>query len=251
MNKITAIITCFNEAHNIVECIQSVSFADEILVVDSYSTDKTVELARTQKCTVVQHEYETPSKQKNWIIPQAKNEWILLLDADERITPELQKEVLEVLKNPQKEAYWIYRTDHFMGKRLRFSGIQGDKVVRLFMRDKCRYNSKYVHEEIDLPPNLKVGYLKQRMLHNTYTTLNAFYEKLNRYADWQAQDYLPKTGHVTFYHLNFKPAFRFFKHYIWGLGILDGFPGYVFAATQSYAVKMRYIKVKQLQKNIP
>lgn len=250
MHKLSAIITCFNEAHNIEEVIDSVAFADEVIVVDSYSTDNTVELAKGKKCTVLQHKYETPSKQKNWIIPQAKHEWILLLDADERITPELKDEIFEVLTSPKKDAYWIYRTDHFMGRKLHFSGIQGDKVVRLFLRDKCRYNSNFVHEEIDLTSGLKVGFLKNRMQHNTYTTLNAFYEKLNRYADWQALDYQKKTGHITFYHLMLKPAFRFFKHYVWGGGILDGFPGYVYASSQAYAVKMRYIKLKQIQKNI-
>ena len=249
MEKLTAIIPTSNEAHNIEEVLQTVAFADEIIVVDSHSTDTTVELAKKHTDRVLTHHFETHAKQKNWAIQQASNEWILLVDADERITPELQKEIIDILSQAKDNvAYWIYRKNKFLDSTLKYSGIQGDKCIRLFRKSKCRYEEKYVHEEIISTG--KVGYLKHRMRHNTYRDLNLFYNKLNYYADLQAQDYLKKTKRVNAYHLWLKPNFRFFKHYIIGRGFLDGFPGYVYAITQKHAVKMRYIKLKMLQKQI-
>lgn len=249
MEKLTAIIPTGNEAHNIEEVLKTVAFADEIMVVDSFSTDNTVELAKKYTNFIIQREYENSASQKNWAIPQASHEWILLVDADERITPELEAEIKSILAKPNENvAYWIYRDNLFMGQALKHSGISGDKCIRLFRKSKCRYEEKHVHAEIITEG--KVGALQQRMLHNTYVGLNPFYNKMNRYADWQAKDYNKKTKKVTWIHLWFKPNFRFIKHFILGRGFLDGFPGYVYAITQKHAVKMRYIKLKMKQDNI-
>lgn len=247
MEKLTAIIPTGNEAHNIEAVLESVSFADEIMVVDSLSTDNTVELARKYTDFILQREYEYSASQKNWAIPQATNEWILLVDADERITPELKDEIQDILKEgTDKAGFWIYRDNLFMGRQLKNSGIKGDKCIRLFRKSLCRYEDKHVHAEIIADG--EVGFLKHKMLHDTFVSLDHFYNKMNRYAGWQAEDYLKKVKHVTFYHLWLKPAFRFFKHYILGLGFRDGFEGYVYAITQKHAVKMRYIKLKILLK---
>lgn len=250
MEKIhlTAIITTFNEEHNIEDTIRSVLFADEIIVVDSFSTDKTPELAKKFNINFIQHEYVSGSAQKNWIIPKAKHNWVLILDADERITPELKEEIIEVLKNdPEESGFWIYRTFYFMGKLIRHSGWRNDKVIRLFQRDQSRYNNKYVHEE--LITDGKVGYLKNKLYHNTYTTLDEYIEKLNRYATLQAMDYDPKVGKINVYHLVLKPFYRFIKHYFIHTGFLDGFPGFVISIISAYAVRMRYIKLWLLRKN--
>ena len=133
--NLTAIITTFNEEHNIEDVIKSVAFADEILVVDSYSTDNTTQIARSLGASVIEHEYINGATQKNWIIPQARNPWIILLDADERVPDQLRNEIIEVLKtNPEVAGFWIYRTFHFMGKLIKHSGWKNDKVIRLFKR---------------------------------------------------------------------------------------------------------------------
>jgi hypothetical protein len=134
-----------------------------------------------------------------------------------------------------------------MGKLIRHSGWRNDKVIRLFQKDKSRYNNKYVHEE--LITDGKAGYLKNKMYHNTYTTLDAYIEKLNRYASLQALDYDPKVGKITLYHLFIKPSYRFIKHYFIHFGFLDGFAGFVIAIVSAYAVRMRYIKLWLLRKN--
>jgi glycosyltransferase involved in cell wall biosynthesis len=249
MNKLTAIIPTGNEIHNIEAVINSVSFADEILVVDSYSTDGTYEKALELATKVIRRNYEYSASQKNWAIPQAQHEWILLVDADERVTPELKVEIITILNNPQPNvvAYWIGRMNHFMGERVNYSGWRNDKVIRLFKRDACKYQDKQVHAEIIA--NGKVGFLKEKLYHNTYITFDAYLEKMNRYAWWQANDYDKKTGKLTPYHFIIKPFWGFFKHYIVQSGFRDGVVGLTIGYVQGYVVFMRYAKLWLLRKN--
>lgn len=244
MEKITAIIPTGNEEHNIRGVLESVSFADEIMVVDSFSTDDTIKIAREYTDVILQRKYHYSASQKNWAIPQAKHDWIILVDADERVTPALQEEILSILKNPPTDgtvAYWIYRMNHFMGKRVHYSGWRNDKVIRLFKRDRCIYEDKMVHAEIIADG--KVGFLKNKFHHNTYISLDHHLEKLNRYAAWQARDYDKKTNRLGIYHFALKPFWSFFKHYIIQLGILDGVVGFIISILQAYAVMMRYAKL--------
>jgi glycosyltransferase involved in cell wall biosynthesis len=247
--KLTAIIPTGNEEHNIRGVLESVAFADEIMVVDSYSTDKTVEIAREYTNFILQREFDYHSAQKNWAIPQATHEWILLVDADERVTPELREEIEAVLRNPPRDntaGYWIYRTNHFMGKRVYFSGWQNDKVIRLFRKSKCRYEDKMVHEEIIA--NGKVRFLKNRFYHNTYRGIDKHIAKLNVYASRQAIDYDKKTGMLTPFHFVIKPMWGFFKHYILQQGFRDGVVGLTIAYVQSYSIFMRYVKLWLLRR---
>lgn len=247
--KITAIIPSFNEEKNIEKALKSVLFADEIIVVDSFSTDKTVEIAEKYATKVIQHIYESPSKQKNWIIPQAKHQWIILLDADEWITDSLQSEIEKtMLDTSDNDCYWIGRDNFFMGEQIKYSGWQGDKVIRLFKKT-CKYNNKHVHEEI-VTENKKVAWLINKLSHNTYTSIDNYISKLNRYAEWQAKDYDGKVKKITFFHLAFKPIHRFVKHYFIKGGILDGVPGFTISILQAYAVGMRYVKLWLLRKKM-
>ena len=242
MEKLTAIIPTWNEEMHIQEAIRSVAFADEVLVVDSFSTDRTVELARAQGARIIQREYENSASQKNWAIPQAIHNWILLLDADERVTEPLGKEIQALLmQGPNKVGYWMYRKNHFMGKPIRFSGWRKDKVIRLFRKDRCRYESKHVHAEIVADGS--VGFLKNKLLHFSYRDMEHYMAKLDRYAEWQSHDFDPHTGRITLWHLGIKPAIRFLKHYIWQLGVLDGHRGFIIAWLQAYAVHMRYARL--------
>ena len=253
MEKLTAIIPTKNEEDNIREVLTSVSFADEILVVDSSSSDNTVKIAKEQKNVVVLNnvEHKYLAAKKNWAIPQAKHKWILLIDADERVKPKLREEILEILKTPPKDdtvAYWIYRTNHFMGKRVRYSGWQNDKVIRLFKRDYHRYEDKMVHEEIIA--NGKVGFLKEKLYHNTYTTLNKHIEKLNQYADWKVLYYNKKTGKLTAYHFLIRPFWGFFKHYFVQMGFRDGIVGLTISYLRAYSTWTLYVKIWLYRKGL-
>ena len=179
---------------------------------------------------------------------QAAHEWILLVDADERVTPELKDEILTLLNQPQQEhiAYWIGRMNHFMGERVHYSGWKNDKVIRLFKRDFCKYEDKHVHEEIIA--NGTVGYLNSKFYHNTYTTFDNYLEEMNRYATWQAKDYDKTTGTLTPYHFIIKPFWGFFKHYILQSGFRDGIVGLSIGYIQGYVVFLRYAKLWLLRK---
>jgi glycosyltransferase involved in cell wall biosynthesis len=243
---ITVIIPAYNEELRIGDALKSVGKVDEILVADSYSTDKTAEIARSYGARIIQRTFDYPANQKNWAIPQARNEWILLLDADERAHPNLLQELADLLQHgPTKDGYWIPRENIFMGRTIKHSW-SSDKVVRFFKRDVCRYNDRRAHEEIIDNGNL--GMLKNRLIHYTYRSLDHYVEKLNRYAEWQAEDYDAKTGSITIYHLWLKPAFRFVKHFLLKLGFLDGVPGLTIAYYQAYAVRLRYLKLAQLRR---
>ena len=248
MGKITAIIPTGNEIHNIEAVITSVDFADEILVVDSFSTDGTYEKSQELATRVIRREYHYSASQKNWAIPQAKHEWILLVDADERVTPELKQEIQDILQNPPKGivGFWIGRNNHFMGERVYYSGWRNDKVLRLFKRDYCKYEDKHVHAEIIA--NGAVGKLRNKLYHNTYITFDKYIEKMNRYASWQAKDYDKKTGRLTPYHFVIKPFWGFFKHYIVQSGFRDGVVGFTIGYIQAYVVFMRYVKLWLLRR---
>lgn len=245
--QITAIIPTYNEAHNIVEAIKSVDFADEVLVVDSFSTDKTVEIAQQMGARVIQREYENSASQKNWAIPQAKYEWIVLLDADERIDSELRQEILTTTKDSTKRevAFWIKRRNFFMGREIRYSGWQGDKVIRLFKRDYCKYETKSVHAEVLAEGS--VGVLTHKLVHQTYKDVFHYLEKWDRYTTWSATDRANRGENPTLYHFLVKPAFRFFQDYFLKLGILDGLVGFLICSLSSMSVIMRSLKVWQLQ----
>ena len=148
--KITAIIPTLNEEIFIENAIESVAFADEIIVVDSFSTDKTIEIAERNNARVIQRKFDNFSDQKNYAISKAKNDWIYILDADERIPVALQQEILNAMENPKDiVGFYIYRKFYFLKVKINYGGWQANKVIRLFRRDKCEYNGNLVHETID------------------------------------------------------------------------------------------------------
>ncbi|MEL7249312.1 MAG: glycosyltransferase family 2 protein [Bacteroidota bacterium] len=246
--QLSVIITTFNEAENIARCLDSVTtIATDILIVDSFSTDQTVEIARSYaNVRIEQRAYEGPADQKNWAIPQAEHEWILLLDADEVATPALQEEVMQLLsgEGPSADAYWIGRDNFFMGQQIRYSGWQGDRVIRFFHRDRARYDAVQVHEEI-VTDGLKVATLKARLEHYTFRDLEHYLDKTRRYARWSAQDHAAKTTKVTYFHLLLKPLFRFWKHFIIQQGFRDGKVGFIVSAIMAWGVFLRYAYLRE------
>jgi glycosyltransferase involved in cell wall biosynthesis len=244
MEKITAIIPCFNEQHNIRSAIESCLFADEIIVVDSFSTDDTVKIIKEfPQVTILEHEYEHSAAQKNWTIPQASNDWIFLLDADETTNPKLIQEIKDtVASNPTPVAFWIGRDNYFMDQKLNHVW-KGDAVIRLFRKSKCTYEDKHVHAEIITDGT--ISRLKNKMAHDTYKGkgLEAHLLKGQRYTTWAALDRVNKIKKVTLYHLLIKPLFAFFKRYILQMGMLDGKPGFIISCMGAWNVFIRNVKV--------
>jgi glycosyltransferase involved in cell wall biosynthesis len=250
MEKITAIIPTFNEESNIEDAIKSVLWADEIIVVDSFSTDKTAEIAKKFPVKFVQHEYLNSAAQKNWIIPQAAHPWIFLLDADERCPESLQNEVKKIVtSNPREVAFWIFRANHFMGKRIYYSGWQSDKVIRLFKRDLCKYQDLNVHAEVIA--NGEVGVMQEKLTHYTYKDLTSYLKKADRYTTWGARDRFEKFSKsgrkIGALYIFFRPFGRFLRHYFLRFGFLDGAHGVVVSMLAAYNVFIRAIKIWRMQ----
>lgn len=251
MEKITAIIPTFNEEVHIKAAIESVLWCDEVIVVDSFSTDKTVEIVKSfPQVTLLQHTFRYHADQKNWTIPQAKNPWIFLLDADERPTPELIAEMKGILKSGSKfSGFWIFRRNHFMGKQINYSGWQSDKVIRFFKRDECKYQDKLVHEEIESKGEISI--LKNKLIHYTYKDLASYLKKADRYTTLGALDriesFQKKGKKIGLGYLAMRPFGRFLRHYFLRLGILDGTHGFVVSALSAYNVFIRALKIWRLQ----
>ncbi len=244
--NITVLFTTFNEAHNIEAALQSViGWATEIIVVDSFSTDGTLDIVKKYPVKILERKYIGPSDQKNWAIPQAQNEWLLLMDADERATPEMRTEITDILEGKRKanDGYWIGFQHYFMGRKVKYSGWQNDKTIRLIHRDVCRYNDNRVHEEIRQTEGMSIGFLRSKFEHYTFKDLHHFVAKQERYATWSALDHEKKTGRVTYFHLFIKPFARFFKHFVLKRGFLDGTVGVVIAAVAAWSVFLRYVKI--------
>jgi glycosyltransferase involved in cell wall biosynthesis len=243
--KVTAIVPTFNEAANIEECLEGLQWADEIIVVDSFSTDGTPELARPRCTRVVQHEYVNSATQKNWIIPQAAHEWIFLVDADERCTPELAAEVQRTLEAPGEDAWWIYRRNHFLGKEIRHSGWDTDKVIRLFRREH-RYQDLTVHAEVVVPSG-RVGFMGGKLLHFTIDTLDQFFEKRLRYADWASRDLIRRGRRGTPLTIAWHGLGNFLRQYVLRRGFLDGAHGFVLALLYSFYTSAKYARLWEAQ----
>jgi glycosyltransferase involved in cell wall biosynthesis len=248
---VSVIIPAHNESQHIAAALGSVSWAAEHIVVDSFSTDDTKAIAEKLGAKVWQRAYTGPADQKNWAIPQATYPWVILLDADERVTPELAEEIQHWLAQTDipYDAFWIGRQNYFMGKKINYSGWQNDAVVRLIRRDVCRYDDKQVHEEIKTQ-GIRVSRLRYRLDHFTYKSLDHFLEKMQRYARWSALDHAQKTGSITAYHLLLKPGFRFIKHFVLQRGFLDGLTGLIVSAIMAWGVFLRYVYLLEQRQNV-
>ncbi len=221
---LTVLVPCKDERLNIRLCIESFyEIADEILIADSGSTDDTLAIAREfDKVRIISREYRTSGDFKNWAIPQAANEWVLIVDADERVTPALAEEiVLELGRGPFFDGFWIGRENHFMGHRQHYGDARKDSVLRLFHRDKGRYTGPSDHGEIEISTG-RVGSLKHKFEHFSLWGYDLAFQKFHRYTALQAEQWHEQGKKTSYFKLFVRPLFRFFREYILQAGILDG-----------------------------
>lgn len=267
--KITVLIPSYNVEDTISDCIKSALWADEVLVVDSFSKDKTVKIARSLGARVIKHEYVYSAKQKNWAIPKAKNDWVLLLDSDEIITDELRGEIINLAKSGEMDKYdgfGIARKHFFLGKWLRWGGRYPLYNIRLF-RKSCRYEDRDVHAHIILP-KVKVKKLNGDILHFSDPTLSHFFKKFNRYTTYQANymmKFVSRDNKIewskifsyyiyakslvkdVWYFLPMVPVMRFVYMFFLRLGFLDGRYGFMIAmlySFQDYVSKTKFLELR-------
>lgn len=221
---LTVIVPVKNERLNIAACIASVhAIADEIIVADSGSTDDTREIAmRYRKVRVIEREYITSGDFKNWAIPQASNEWVLIIDADERVTPALADEIqLELSRGTTLDGYWIRRDNHFLGHRMYFGDARTDRVLRLFRKQRGYYEGPSDHGEVQIPSG-RIGQLKSPFLHYSIWNYDQLFRKHERYTKLQAEQWKAANKDTSYFRLLVRPAFRFLREYLLQGGILDG-----------------------------
>jgi glycosyltransferase involved in cell wall biosynthesis len=247
--QLTALIPCKDERRNIRACIESVqAIADEILIADSGSTDGTLDIVREiGGCRIIEREYINSANFKNWAIPQAEHEWVLVVDADERVTPELAAEIRELLEAPPAgvDGYWIDRANHYLGYRIKHCGWNSDAVIRLFRRE-CRYETRWVHAEVDLPSS-RLDTLKHPLLHYTTWDSDQYLFKMNRYAGWGALNLRDAGKRPSLLATITRAPLRFLQLYIFRLGFLDGIPGFHICMHTAYYAFLKQAKLWELQ----
>jgi len=244
MPTLSVIIPTFNEANYIKDALQSVLFADEIIVVDSFSTDETKKIAEPFVTKILERQFDNFSDQKNYAISHATCDWILFLDADERVTHSLEAEIKSVLVQPKHDGYKINFPHFFM---TRFLYFQSNDVLRLVKRDGAIFTG-LVHEKLHCQGS--IGKLKQKMIHYTYKGLNHYITKKEKYAWFQAEQRFEKKKKTTYFHLFFKPTYRFFDSYIKRGGFKSGVPGLTLSAIDAYGVFSRYVKLMLLNQGM-
>lgn len=246
---ISALAITYNEEEHIERFIKSLSFADEIIIVDSNSTDQTTTIARSLNAKVITRDFDNFSAQKNFALEQVSHEWIVFFDLDEVISEALADEIqAKIHSQSEVVAYKVKRHFHFMGKRIKYSGFQNDAIVRAFKKSACRFDSNFVHEILLV--NGKTEPLKNTSEHYSYKSFDFYNEKLTSYSKLQAKMLYKKNLRPNLFHFLLKPWWRFFHQYVIKLGILDGKVGFILAYLSAFAVFKRYLFLWTNYRNI-
>jgi len=241
--KITATIITVNEERNIARAIESLRCSDEILIVDSGSVDRTVELAEKLGARVVEAGWRGFAGQKNWAAEQASYDWILSLDADEALSEALEAEIWNLKKTgPRYDAYTMPRLARYLGRWILHSGWHPDRKVRLYHRQKARWVGDFVHESVHVQG--RVGHLESNLLHFTCDSLSEHLRTLDRYTTLAAQELAARKLKVSLSRLILDPAWTFAKTYFFQLGFLDGLEGLTIAYMAAFYTFLKYSKVR-------
>lgn len=245
---VTVVIPTLNEAAQITDCIRGLAWAGEIIVADGGSTDGTAERARAAGATVLAGSWPTIAAQRNAAIAAARHDWVLAVDADERVSAELARSVAAVVTGTsgvRHAAYAARRRNVYLGRRIRFGGWGSDWVVRVFRRDR-RFVERRVHEHLER--HGAVGRLAGVLEHVPYRDLSHHLAKLDRYASWAARDLADRGRRARLTDLVFRPPLRFFRMYVLQLGLLDGWHGAVLCVMAAVSVFLKYARLWELQR---
>lgn len=247
--KITALAITLNEEENVKKYVQSLSFANEIIFIDAYSTDATVALAQELGVKVVQRTFDDFAAQRNFGLSQSNNDWILFFDLDEEINPALAEEIQETI-NSKKDfsAFYVKSTFHFMGKQLQFGGCASKKSPKIFNKQTCQYNERLVHEKLIVKG--KKAVLKNNYNHYIYQSFDNYNDKLNLYSKLEARELYQKRLRPNAFHFFIQPIAHFVKRYIIKMGFLDGKEGFILAYLHAFAVLKRYLLLWQMYRKI-
>lgn len=250
MNSLlSVVIITYNEERNIDRCISSVkNWADEILVVDSFSTDKTQEICEKHNVRFVQHSFEGHIEQKNYALTLAENDWIISLDADEAPDEQLINAIKEADRTSETRAYSMNRLTNYCGKWIRHGSWYPDKKIRLFNRKNTRWAGLNPHDKTVPDKNVLVNHLDGNILHYSYYSIEQHIKQLDHFSSIAAKTYFEKNKSAGFLNIVINPVFAFFRDYILRAGFLDGYEGFIIARFTAYYTLQKYVKLRQIKK---
>ena len=245
---VSAVVLAYNDEPNIRACLETLRWADEIVVVDSFSTDATEKISREFTDKVYQHEFKTFGRLRNEAVAHASHHWIFSLDTDERATSAIRDEILELLQHgPTAEAYFVPRKNFFLGRWIQHGGWYPDyRQPQLFRKNRMRYRDDLVHEGFDVDG--RVGHLRQHVLQYPFRNIDHYLTKMNRYSKLMAQRMVDRRRPFRAHQLVTHPLFTFLKMYVGRAGVLDGTPGLILAVLYAYYTLIKYAKLWALQK---
>lgn len=249
MVSLSIVIITFNEERNILRCLLSVkNIADEIVVVDSFSTDKTPDICKNHGVKFVQHEFKGHIEQKNWAITQASSKYILSLDADEELSPELEKSILEVKANWQYDGYYFNRLTNYCGKWIRHCGWYPDKKLRLWDSSKGAWTGINPHDRYEMKEGSKINMLHGDLFHYSYYSIFQHMDQVNKFTEIGARAAVANGRKISFIGLLLQPTWKFFRDFIIKKGFLDGYYGYAICRISAHASFIKYLKIRELNK---
>ncbi|HDS09735.1 MAG TPA: glycosyltransferase family 2 protein [Firmicutes bacterium] len=239
-----------NEELNIEDCLKSVQWGDEIILIDGGSTDKTTEIAKKFSATIIYNPWPGHIEQKNFAIDQCKNDWVFSIDADERVSPELLNEIVSLFSEPDslKDGYSCPRKVFYLGKWIKHGGWYPDQKIRLFKKSAGRWGGYNPHDKVILTG--AAGKLKGDILHYPYKNITEHLKKINSYTSIMAAELFKKGKRSNIFKITFRPFFKFFRTYIFKLGLLDGFQGMIISILGCYYVCLKYVKLWEMQKDL-
>jgi glycosyltransferase involved in cell wall biosynthesis len=245
--NISACITCFNEESKIRRCLESLTWCDEIVVVDSFSTDATPDICREYTDRFLQHEWEGYIGQKNWASSQVRNRWVLFLDADEVVSPDLRDEIIAEFRRGPGEAvgYQFPRLVYYMGKWIRHGTWYPDYKLRLFRKDRGRSAGREPHDHVEVDGTIKT--LKGPIWHYTYDGIYDHMQQINRFSTITATERFKEGRRFRWVDFLFRPPWRFFKGYVLSRGFMGGFHGYFVAVVGAFEVAIKYAKLREME----
>jgi len=250
MKKLSVVIITFNESINIEDCLKSVvNVADEIIVVDSFSTDDTEEICKKYNVSFYKHKFEGYIEQKNRALTYSNYDYVLSLDADERLSPELQEQILEEKKDFKFDAYYFNRQNIYCGKKIKHSDWYPDRKLRLWNKQKGMWAGENPHDKVTVDKNANAKIIKKDILHYSFRSIKEHVNQINNFSEIGAMERFKKGKRSNLVISIGKAYWKFIKSYFIKLGILDGYYGVVICTLSSQETFIKYLKLRELTKN--
>lgn len=239
---ISVSVICYNEEKNIERCLESVKWADEILILDSFSTDSTLDICKKYTDNIHQHKFDGHIQQKNRAIALCRNDWVFCIDADEVVSPELQKSILEInLQSTRFKGFAVPRKVFYLNKWINHGGWYPDYKIRLFNRNYGAWGGINPHDKVIVKGDIKK--IKGDLFHYSYTDIAAHLTQVNKFTDIMAVEYGKLAKKPSIVNLTLRPFFKFIKMYFFRLGFLDGRRGFIIAVIASFYVFIKFVKL--------